>query len=36
VDAGCGQLRAREARLEFVRREDKRAARAAGVSAVDR
>ncbi|MFB1028911.1 MAG: rRNA methyltransferase, partial [Thauera sp.] len=27
VDGGCGQLRAREARLAFVRREERRAAR---------
>ena len=27
VDAGCGQLRARESKLAFVRREEKRAVR---------
>ncbi|MDI3515747.1 MAG: rRNA (adenine2503-C2)-methyltransferase [Rhodocyclaceae bacterium] len=36
VDAGCGQLRARESKLAFVRREEKRAARAAGLPAVER
>ena len=36
VDAGCGQLRARESKVAFVRRDEKRAARAAGLPAIDR
>ena len=36
VDAGCGQLRARESKVAFVRRDEKRAARAAGMPAIDR
>ncbi len=36
VDAGCGQLRARESKVVLVRRDEKRAARATGMPAVDR
>ncbi len=35
VDAGCGQLRARESKVAFVRRDEKRAARAAGMRSSD-
>ena len=36
VDAGCGQLRARESKVVFVRRDEKRATRAAGMPTIER